>query len=81
MVVIKSATYRTRCPFSKKLIYPQNKICLFSFEQFVAFKKAVSDEFIDRIRTDLITLIIEKTGYDTVIFGDTIKKKFFLYGE
>ena len=39
MVVIKLANYQRRCPFSKTLIKPKNIICLFSEDQFIAFKK------------------------------------------
>jgi hypothetical protein len=38
MVVIKNATYISRCPFSKTLIKQTNRICLFNKVQFDAFK-------------------------------------------
>lgn len=38
-------------------------------------------KFKDLRNAEKICRSIEKTGYDTVIFGDTIKKNFFLYGE
>ena len=67
MVVIKFATYTTRCPFSKGLIQPRNKICLFNEEQFEAFKKIVNEELYKFLPQDLITLIIEITGYEKLL--------------
>jgi len=67
MVVIKFATYTTRCPFSKILIKPTNKICLFTEKEFDAFKKIINDELQKFLPQELIDLIIEKTGYIKLI--------------
>ena len=67
MVVIKFATYTTRCPFSTTLIHPRNKICLFNKEQFDAFKRIVNEELYKFFPQDLITLIIQKTRYETFL--------------
>ena len=67
MVVIKSATYQTRCPFSKNLIKPNNKICLFTEEQFTAFKKIINKELLILFPEEIISLIIEKTNYEKLI--------------
>ena len=67
MVVIKFATYTTRCPFSSIVIHPRNKICLFNTEQFEAFKRIMNEELVKFIPQDLITLIIQKTGYEKFI--------------
>lgn len=64
MVVLKYATYTTRCPFSTTLIHPRNKICLFNTEQFEAFKRIVNEELIKFLPFEIIDLIIEKTGYE-----------------
>jgi hypothetical protein len=62
MVVIKFATYTNRCPFSKNIIHPTNKICLFNPEQFEAFKKLIQ-QALSTLPEELVDLIIEKTGY------------------
>lgn len=67
MVVIKFATYTNRCPFSKKLIKPTNKICLFNQEQFVAFKRIINEKLILFLPLEIIDLIIEKTGYEKLL--------------
>ena len=67
MVVIKSATYQTRCPFSKNLIKPNNKICLFTEEQFTAFKRILNKELLILFPEEIISLIIEKTNYEKLI--------------
>ena len=67
MVVLKHATYTTRCPFSKTLIKPTNKICLFNEEQMNAFEKIVNEQFINRLPKEIIKLIVEKTGYNKLI--------------
>ena len=67
MVVIKFATYTNRCPFSKNIIHPTNKICLFNQEQFEAFKKMINKVLPALLPEELIDLIIEKTGYEKLI--------------
>ena len=67
MVVIKSASYSTRCPFTKTLIRPQNKICLFNESQFSAFEKTINQELNKVIPTEIVDIIIEKTGYKKLI--------------
>jgi hypothetical protein len=67
MVVIKFATYTNRCPFSKNIIHPTNKICLFNLEQFEAFKKIINKVLPTLLPEELIDLIIEKTGYEKLI--------------
>jgi hypothetical protein len=67
MVVIKFATYSNRCPFSKSLIHPTNKICLFNEEQFEAFKKMINKTLPSILPQELIDLIIEKTGYKKLL--------------
>jgi hypothetical protein len=67
MVVIKFATYTTRCPFSMALIKPSNQICLFNEEQFEAFKRIINEELIKFFPLEIIDLIIEKTKYKKLI--------------
>ncbi len=67
MVVIKSASYQTRCPFSKTLIKPKNKICLFNDEQFAAFTRIITEELTKLFPEEIIDIIIEKTGYKKLI--------------
>ena len=66
MVVIKLATYTTRCPFTNKLIRPSNIICLFNKEQFDAFEKFVN-KLLFILPQDIIDIIIEKTRYKRLI--------------
>jgi len=67
MVVIKIAESKTRCPFSKTFIKSQNRICLFSIDQFNAFKKIINEELNHLFPEDIINIIIEKTGYQKLI--------------
>ena len=67
MVVIKFATYSNRCPFSKNIIHPTNKICLFNEQQFEAFKQIISKALPAQLPEELIDLIIEKTGYQKLL--------------
>lgn len=67
MVVIKFATYTTRCPFTTALIKPTNRICLFNDEQFEAFKRIINEELIKFFPLEIIDLIIEKTKYEKLI--------------
>ena len=71
MVVLKIASDITRCPFSKKLIKPNDKICLFNQEQFNAFSKIINEQLqlilLISIPIELIDLIIEKTRYEKFI--------------
>jgi hypothetical protein len=67
MVVIKLATYTTRCPFSKGLIKPSNKICLFNQVQFDAFNVFINEELQLLLPPEIIDLIVEKTGYKKLI--------------
>jgi hypothetical protein len=66
MVVIKIANYSVRCPFTKTIIRPKNIICLFNQEQFNAFKKNIYKE-LNRLPDEIISIIIEKTGYQKLI--------------
>lgn len=66
MVVIKIANYSVRCPFTKTIIRPKNKICLFNQEQFNAFEKNIYKE-LNRLPDEMISIIIEKTGYKRLI--------------
>jgi hypothetical protein len=67
MVVIKFATYITRCPFSKKLIKPTNKICLFNKEQYDAFKIFINEILKQYLPLEIIDIILERTGYKKLI--------------
>ena len=66
MVVIKIANYSVRCPFTKTIIRPKNKICLFNQEQFNAFEKNIYKE-LNRLPDEIISIIIQKTGYQKLI--------------
>jgi len=67
MVVIKFATYTTKCPFTKKLIRPSNKVCLFNNVQFNAFNKYVNEILQVLLLPEIVHIIIEKTGYEKLI--------------
>ena len=62
MVIIKTSTYITRCPFSKQLIRPPSIICLFNERQFDIFKQILYTQ-LNYLPNDIIDIIIEKTGY------------------
>ena len=66
MVVIKYATYFQICPFTRTLISPKNRICLFNEEQLEAFKKIVG-KALPSLFPELIDIIIEKTKYPTLL--------------
>ena len=53
--------------FSKTLIKPKNIICLFSEDQFIAFKKIINEELIKIFPLEIIDIIIEKTQYKKLI--------------
>ena len=63
MVVIREATYTTRCVFSQKLIKPNNRICLFNNQQYEAFEKIIREVLDVRLPPDLIDLVIQLTNY------------------
>ena len=67
MVVIREATYITRCAFSQKLIKPHNRICLFNAQQYEAFEKILFEVLNSRLPSELIELIIELTNYKNLI--------------
>ena len=67
MVVIREATYTTRCMFSRKLIKPNNRICLFSKQQYEAFENIIYEIFDSRLPTELIDLVIQSTNYRNYI--------------
>jgi len=67
MVVIREATYITRCAFSQELIKPHNRICLFNTQQYDAFEKKIYEVLDTRLPTELIELIIESTNYKNLI--------------
>ena len=67
MAVLKSCTYTTRCPFSKKLIKPSQIICLFNEKQFNAFKVLIYEK-LKFLPNDIIELIIKKTGYEKLVY-------------
>ena len=67
MVVIREATYTTRCMFSRKLIKPNNRICLFSKQQYEAFENTIYGVLDSRLPTELIDLVIQSTNYKKYI--------------
>jgi len=67
MVVIREATYITRCVFSKELIKPHNKICLFNKQQYDAFEKIIYEVLDSRLPGEIIQLIIQSTNYQNCI--------------
>ncbi len=67
MVIIREATYTTRCMFSRKLIKPNNRICLFNKQQYEAFENIIYGVLDSRLPTELIDLVIQSTNYKKYI--------------
>ena len=76
MVVIKVASYKRYCPFSKRLIKPTNIICLFNQKQFDAFNNKVIEILHQyllslslslQLPLEIVNYIIEQTGYKKYI--------------
>ena len=66
MVIIKSSTYTKICPFSKKIIKPNDIICLFNQLQFNAFKELLYKQ-LSQLPSDIVDIIIKKTKYEKFI--------------
>ena len=67
MVVLKINLYRTRCPFSKKIVRKDETMCLFSPKQYKEFENEITNIFYDVLPLELIEKIIQATNYDKLI--------------
>jgi len=67
MVIIKYSNYIQKCPFTKKVISKNIKICLFNEKQFMEFKNIILNLFESILPIEVIEIIIEKTGYKKLI--------------
>ena len=67
MVVLKINLYRTRCPFSKKIVRSNETMCLFSPKQYKEFENEITNIFYDILPLDLIEKIIQETNYHKLI--------------
>tara|TARA_Y100000389_G_scaffold164810_1_gene168725 strand:- start:317 stop:643 length:327 start_codon:yes stop_codon:yes gene_type:complete len=67
MVVLKHNLYRTRCPFSKKIVRRDETMCLFSQKQYNEFENEITNIFYNILPLDLIEKIIHETNYHKLI--------------
>ena len=67
MVVLKINLYRTRCPFSKKIVRKDETMCLFSPKQYKEFENEITNIFYDVLPLELIEKIIQETNYHRLI--------------
>ena len=67
MVVLKINFYRTRCPFSKKIVRSNETMCLFSQKQYKEFENEITNIFYDILPLELIEKIIQQTNYHKLI--------------
>ena len=67
MVVLKINLYRTRCPFSKKIVRSNETMCLFSQKQYKEFENEITNIFYDILPLELIEKIIQQTNYHKLI--------------
>ena len=65
-VIVKKATYRTRCQFSKKIIEKGTYISRFNHNQYNCFVENISN-ILSNLPNDIIELIIKKTNYENYI--------------
>ena len=61
--MISRSSFRVRCKFSERMIYPDDKICKFTCSEWKYFKIFLREVLEDRLNGDVIDIIADKTGY------------------
>lgn len=65
-IVVRMAQRKSLCQFSKKLIYPDTLLTLFTEDQYNNFKIKIK-EHLSYLPEEIIDIIIEKTNYKCYI--------------